>query len=119
MAIETCARSRAVPLLLPLLVALSSVHALAAMTSMSHHDRHAVLDANTAAPATQATAITATCLNQSDCTAELQSALASGADHVHVPLLPGGRAWIVQPLRLYKDQTITLAAGVELLVRAS
>ena len=61
--------------------------------------------------------VTATCHNASDCTAELQAAFASGAAHVHVPKLPGGRAWIVRPLTLGSHQTITLAAGVEILAK--
>jgi sialidase-1 len=61
--------------------------------------------------------ITATCSNVSDCTAELQAAFVSGAGHVHIPMLPGGRAWLVGPLKLKSHQRITLAAGVEILAK--
>jgi len=74
----------------------------------------------TGAPAQRAAGdavVVATCVNVSDCTEELQAAFSSGAAHVHVPKLAGGRSWIVRPLKLRSHQTITLAAGVEILAK--
>lgn len=67
--------------------------------------------------AVQGDAVVATCVNASDCTEELQAAFSSGAAHVHVPKLEGGRAWIVRPLKLRSNQIITLAAGVEIVAK--
>jgi hypothetical protein len=59
----------------------------------------------------------ATCHNASDCTDELQAALASGAAAVHIPRLPAGRSWVVRPLKLHSNQRIVLAEGVEILAK--
>eukprot|EP01043_Picozoa_sp_COSAG02_P029666 COSAG02_NODE_1857_length_10645_cov_24.485302_8_plen_541_part_00 len=63
--------------------------------------------------------IIATCVNASDCTEELQAAFSSGAAHVHVPKLDGGRPWLVRPLRLanVSGMHISLAAGVTVLAK--
>ena len=57
-----------------------------------------------------ATAV-ATCVNVSDCTAELQAVLDSCAETVTVPALPSGRSWIVRPISVTCDgQTIDFDA---------
>ena len=60
---------------------------------------------------------TAACTVATDCTAELQAALASGAERLTIPKLPNGRSWIVTPLRLHSHQTIVMERGVEILAK--
>ena len=56
--------------------------------------------------------VTATCSNRTDCTAELQAALDSGARAVLVPYL--GRPWPITPISLRSNQVVSLAPNVEL-----
>eukprot|EP01051_Picozoa_sp_SAG22_P014951 SAG22_NODE_1887_length_3375_cov_1.948413_1_plen_746_part_10 len=63
------------------------------------------------APANPSNVVTAACTNATDCTTELQAALASGAERLIIPKLPDGRSWVVTPLRLHSHQTIVMERG--------
>ena len=66
-------------------------------------------------PEPSPTHVTATCSNHTDCTAELQAALDSGARAVLVPYL--GRPWPITPISLRSNQVVTLAPNVELVAK--
>ena len=50
------------------------------------------------------------CTNHSDCTDDLQAALASGASLVDVHPLPEGRPWIVRPLHVLNSHTTVVSS---------
>jgi hypothetical protein len=63
----------------------------------------------------QADIVSASCLNKTDCTAELQATLDSCARIVKVPALPNGRSWVVRQISVTCDgQTIEFAAAAVL-----
>jgi hypothetical protein len=54
-----------------------------------------LLGATAAATRGPADRVVASCTNVTDCTAELQASIDSGAGQVVVPQLPGGRPWLL------------------------
>ena len=94
---------------------------LTVAATLKTDERHEIIPADGHQNSTEV--ITATCADPMDCTDDLQRAILAahhpiGPGALLVPLLPGGKPWIVRPIFLnVTDIHITFAPGVEVLAK--